>query len=290
MKLLKRKNKATELTPAQGDGSLDAPAGVALTVEKDMGFLDHLEELRWHVIKGFAGIVIGIGVSGYFSDWFIQTLLLGPAHADFFVYRLIGYTTTDIALQNRTITGQFFAYWGTLISTGFILGLPLLIYQIWKFVEPGLYDNEKKGMRFIAVFISFFFFLGSAFGYLVLMPLSLQFFKNFIIDKSVLNQFDISAYFDMLTTSVFMTGVLFELPVVVYALAKLRIVTPETMRKSRRLALVIILIVSAIITPSTDMVSQTVVAVPLMLLYEASIWIAKYVTNKEEKAIKEALA
>lgn len=290
--LKRKKDRTTILSQAQGDGAVLAESDITSVpvVEKDMGFLDHLEELRWHIIKGFSGIVIGIFFSAYYAEWFIQTLLLGPTHGDFFMYKLIGYHTTDIALQNRTITGQFFAYWGTLFSTGIILGIPILIYQIWKFVEPGLYPHEKKGMRFIAVFISFFFFLGTAFGYCVLMPLSLQFFKNFIIDKSVVNQFDISAYFDMLTSSVFLTGILFELPVVVYALAKLGIVTPEFMRKSRRMALVVILILSAIITPSTDMISQMVVAVPLMLLYEGSIYIAKYVTEKEKKRLEEALA
>lgn len=259
------------------------------TEGEDMSFLDHLEELRWHVIKGGLGIILGMAICGYFSDFVMHQLLLGPARHDFFVYRMLGLSLSDVVLQNRTITGQFFAYWGTIFIAGIVLGLPVVIYQLWRFIEPGLYHKEKSTIRFAAWFISFFFTLGVAFGYMVLMPLSLQFFAKFSISDTIQNQFDISAYFDMLFASAMGTGALFELPVVVYALSKLRIVTPQMLRKSRRMALVIILILAALITPSTDMVSQTVVAIPLMLLYELSIWISSYVTKQEERAVAEAL-
>ncbi|HRK73760.1 MAG TPA: twin-arginine translocase subunit TatC [Rhodothermales bacterium] len=288
LRLLSRSKK--HLKPTQGDG-LPAPVNVSHSEGgPEMGFLDHLEELRWHIIKGGAGIVAGMVVCGIFSEFVMHQLLLGPARSDFFVYQWLGLTIPSIDLQNRTITGQFFAYWGTIFIAGLTLGLPVVIYQFWRFIEPGLYPHEKSGMRFVAWFVTFFFILGVVFGYSVLMPMSLQFFARFSISETITNQFDISAYFDMLFASIMGTGMLFELPVVVYALSKLRIVTPDLLRRQRRMALVVILILAALITPSTDMISQIIVAIPLMLLYELSIQISAYVNKKEEEATRKALA
>lgn len=289
LRLLTR-DKADKLITTMGDGLAATEASLSDGGGPEMGFLDHLEELRWHIIKGAAGVVVAMILCAIYSDFMIREVLLGPARHDFFMYQWLGLDLKSVDLQNRTITGQFFAYWGTIFIAGFTLGLPVLIYQLWRFIEPGLYPHEVNSMRFVAWFIAFFFFIGILFGYAVLMPLSLQFFANFSISDNISNQFDISAYFDMLLTSVLGTGLLFELPVVVYALSKLRIVTPEMLRSSRRIALVVILILAALITPSTDMISQTVVAIPLMLLYELSILISAYVVKKEEEAVQKALA
>ncbi len=254
----------------------------------EMSFLDHLEELRWRIIKGLVGIGISAILCLFFADWVIDTLLLGPTRENFFMYRILGVPAETLVLQNRTLTGQFFAYWGTVLVVGLILGAPVFLYQLWKFIEPGLYPHEKAGMRFAALFATFFFMLGVSFGYLVLTPLAVQFFAQFRISESILNEFDISKYFSMVTTWTLGAGALFELPVVVYFLSKLGILTPALLRNSRKYALVIILAIAAFLTPP-DPLSQIIMAVPLMLLYETSIWISAVVNRKRDREIAEAL-
>lgn len=283
---------ATRLLNRQPAGALgDGASHDVMPPEGDMAemsFLDHLEELRWRIWKGLGGLLVMTIVCSFFADWIIDRLLLAPTHADFFMYRTFGIDAIDVALQNRNITGQFFAYWGTIFAVGLILGSPVIVYQLWKFIEPGLYPGEKKGLRFSAAFATVFFMLGIAFGYLVLTPLALQFFAHFSISDQIVNEFDISKYFGMVTMWCFGVGLLFELPVVVYFLAKLGIVTPEVLRNGRRFAIVIILIVAAILTPP-DPISQVIVAIPLLVLYELSIYIAAIVARRREKELAKAL-
>lgn len=242
----------------------------------EMAFLDHLEELRWRIIKAAAGILVCAAACLFFAEWVVDTLLLGPTRADFFMYRRFGLDAVDVVLQNRTVTGQFFAYFGTVLATGMILSSPVVIFQFWKFIEPGLYPEEKKGLRFTSVFATFFFVLGISFGYLVLTPLALQFFAQFVISEQIVNEFDIARYFSMVLTWSFGAGALFELPVVVYFLAKVGIATPEVLRKGRKYAVIAILILAAVFTPP-DPMSQFIMAVPLFLLYELSIGLAGFV-------------
>lgn len=272
---------------SQGDGAVDE-AALEDELLNEMSFLDHLEELRWMILKSLAAILVATIVCSFFSQWIIDVVLMGPTRPTFFVYDIFGVEAISIDLQNRTITGQFFAYWGTVVVVGLIVGSPMVVYQIWRFIEPGLYSREKKGLRFISVFATFFFILGILFGYCIITPLALQFFANFQISDQIVNEFDITRYFSMVTTLAFGVGVLFELPVVVYFLAKLRILTEDVMRKYRKYALIVMLIVAAFLTPP-EPISQLLVAVPLMLLYELSIYIAKYVNRKEERKIEEAL-
>ena len=252
--------------------------------EGEMPFLDHLEELRWRILKALGGVALGTIGCLFFAEWVVDRLLLGPTDAGFFTYRLLGVEAVDVVLQNRTITGQFFAYFGTVLATGLILGSPVVLYQLWRFIEPGLYAEERKGLRFVAVYATFFFVLGIAFGYCVLTPLALQFFAQFTISDAILNEFDITKYFSMVLTWSFGAGLLFELPVVVYFLAKLGIATPAGLRKGRKYALIVILVVAAIMTPP-DPISQMIMAIPLLLLYELSIWQAGLV---ERRRLREA--
>lgn len=290
MKLFGSRSSATvSKQPAGmlGDGaSHDVMPPEAEMIE--MSFLDHLEELRWCILKGLTGLVVVTVACSFFADWIIRVLLLGPTYESFFMYKFFGIDALNVALQNRNITGQFFAYWGTVIAVGLIVGSPILVYQFWRFIEPGLYPNEKSGLRFASVFATFFFVLGIAFGYLVITPLALQFFAHFTISDQIVNEFDISKYFSMVTFWVFGVGVLFELPVVVYFLAKLGLVGPALMRASRKYALIIILIIAAILTPP-DVISQTLVAIPMLGLYEMSIYIAAYVERQRERELKKAL-
>ncbi len=263
-----------------GDG---APAhGVADGIAAEMGFLDHLEEMRWRIFKALGALVVTSILCLFFADWVIDKLLMAPTRVDFLMYHVFGVDATELVLQNRTITGQFFAYFGTVLAVGLILSMPFVLYQVWAFVEPGLYAHEKKGLRFIAVFATFFFVLGVAFGYLVLTPLSLQFFANFQISDQILNEFDITKYFSMVLMWTFGAGALFEMPVVVFFLAKLGIVTAAKLRMARKYALIVILTISAFLTPP-DPMSQIIMAIPLLALYEGSIWITAIVERQRLK-------
>lgn len=272
---------------AQGDGStadLVTPDGGLL----EMSFLDHLEELRWRIFKGLGGVLLGSIICFFFADFVIDQILLGPTHADFFMYQWFGFDATPLVLQNRTITGQFFAYWGAVIVVGIIIGSPILLYQLWKFIEPGLYPSEKKGLRYSSVFATFFFVLGILFGYCIITPLALQFFANFVISDQIINEFDITKYFSMVTLWVFGVGVIFELPVVMYFLARVGLVTADLLRKGRKYALIGILIIAAVLTPP-DVISQTLVAIPMMGLYELSIYISGVVERRRARELKAAL-
>lgn len=284
-----RSSEATEkaLPAAQGDGSAqEVPTLTENLLE--MSFLDHLEEMRWRILKGLGSVLVGSIICIFFADFVIDRILLGPTHEDFFMYRLFGFDATPLVLQNRTITGQFFAYWGSVIAVGVIIGSPVLVYQMWKFVEPGLYPSEKKGLRFAALFATFFFVLGILFGYCIITPVALQFFANFVISPQIINEFDIGRYFSMLTMWVFGLGVVFELPVVMYFLARVGLVSADFLRKGRRYAMILILVLAAVLTPP-DFISQILVAVPMVGLYELSIKISSIVERRRERELREAL-
>ncbi len=273
--------------PAYGDGAPGpeaAPEEVAPEEAATMSFLDHLEELRWALLKGFLGLLAGIAGCSFFSRWVVDTVLIGPTRASFFMYDVFGLDAKDIDLLNRTITGQFFADLGTIGLVGAIAGSPIFVYYLWRFIEPALYPHERSGMRFASVFATFFFLLGIAFGYLVLTPLALQFFAGYTISEQIANQFDIMTYFSMVSFWALGTGLLFELPVVVYFLAKTGLLTPDLMRRYRSYALVVVLVLGALLTPP-DPVSQVIVAMPLMLLYQGSIYIAAFVHRKRMKEL-----
>ncbi len=255
----------------------------------EMSFLDHLEEFRWALIRGSAGVLLATFVAAFFSRWIIDVLLLGPAKGDFFVYQILGIDAVDLDLQNRTITGQFFAHWGTILAVGAIIGSPIFVFFLWKFIEPGMYIAERKGLRFAAVFATFFFMLGIAFGYCVVTPFALQFFSNYQISDQIVNDFDITRYFSMVTFWAFGAGILFELPVAVYFLSKVGILSASMMRQYRRYALIIIMILAAMFTPP-DPLSMVLVAVPLFLLYQLSILISARVGKKRDQELEEALS
>lgn len=272
-----------------GPGGPSQATGTDIDAQSEMGFLDHLEELRWSLLKGFGAIVACTAVAGVYRRWVIENILLAPKNADFITYRIFKMDVTPFVIQNRTITGQFFADWGTALVVGAIIGSPLFIYYMWRFIEPGLYPTEKQGLRFSAVFATFFFMLGVFFGYFVITPLSLQFFAAYQISPEIQNEFDITKYFEMITFWSLGTGILFQLPVVIYFLAKMGIATPAALRRVRKYALLVALILGALLTPP-DPFSQVLVAMPLLLLYEASIGIAIIVQRNRERELKAALS
>lgn len=272
-------NRSTAET--HGDGS---PLREDIDNTVEMPFLDHLEEFRMRIFKGLAGIIVGAIICAFFADFVVDVLLIGPTRPSFFMYDILGVDAVTLTLQNRTLTGQFFAYWGTVLIVGVIAGTPIILYQLWAFIEPGLYKEEKSGLRFSAAFATVFFMLGVAFGYLILTPMAVQFFAQFEISDQILNEFDITKYFSMVLMWAIGAGLLFELPVVIYFLSKMGIVTPELLRTTRPYALVVVLIIAAFLTPP-DPLSQLIMAVPLVLLYEGSIYISAFVNRRRRREL-----
>ena len=205
------------------------------------------------------------------------------------MYEIIKVEAIDLTLQSRKLPGQFFTFWGMLFISGFIIGSPIFIYQIWAFIEPALETKEKWKTIVSALFITLFFLIGVAFGYLILVPFALQFFASFNISSSgiVRNDFDINEYFSSLAMWVISCGLIFQVPIVSYALSKIGILTPAFLRTYRRHALIVCLVMAALLTPP-DPISQILIAMPLAVLYEFSIWVSYIAGKQREKELKKA--
>lgn len=253
----------------------------------NMSFLDHLEELRWRILKGLLGVLAGVLIAFFFRDFIIKELILGPARADFFMYRIMPIDPVDLSLISRRLPGQFFTYWGTLIITGVIIGSPLFIFQLWAFIEPALESGEKIKTFLNSLFITFFFLLGVTFGYLILVPFAVQFFTQFVISDVISNEFDINEYFISVAVWTLACGVIFQVPVISYFLSKVGLLDPDIMRKYRRHAIIAILIVAAFLTPP-DPVSQLMIAFPLIFLYQFSIYLSKIASRRRKKELEKA--
>ncbi|QFZ55621.1 twin-arginine translocase subunit TatC [Oceanihabitans sp. IOP_32] len=265
----------------------------------EMSFLDHLEDLRWHLIRICLAVIIVATVVFIFSRFVFDSIIFAPLDMGFPTYDLlcragnfIGVETTFCAeempmiLQNRTMAGQFSADIWTAILGGFIISFPYVVYQLWKFISPGLHDNERKYSRGFIVVSSLLFFVGILFGYYIVTPLSLNFLANYSISTVVDNQIDISSYIALVRSSALASGLIFELPIIIYFLTKVGLVTPEILKKYRKYALVIVLILSAIITPP-DIASQVIVAIPILILYQVSIYISKIVIKNQKRKAKQ---
>lgn len=255
---------------------------------KEMSFLDHLEELRWRLVKSAIVIVLFAIVLWWFQELIMDNIFLSMKNPDFITFRLLcqffGICIEEIPvkMQSTTMAGQFsYALMMSLIGS-VILAFPYLFYQIWSFVKPGLKQNEKSVVKGLVFYVSILFFLGILFGYFVVAPLCVQFFGTYQISKDVENIFTISSYMSTIISTVFYTGILFLLPVVAYIFAKLGIITPSFLRKYRKHAIVGVLILSAVITPP-DLVSQIIVAIPIVLLYELSIFVTVAVEKGRAK-------
>lgn len=270
-----------------------------LNSEKEMSFLDHLEELRWHLIRATLAVVVLATVAFLAKDFIFNVLIFGPKSADFPTYKLlceiaqtIGFkdsfcfTELPFRIQSRTMGGQFSAHIWTSITAGFIIAFPYIIYEFWRFLSPGLRTKERKSAKGFIFIASVLFFVGVLFGYYVVTPLSINFLGTYQVSGQVHNDFDLSSYIALVRASVIASGLIFELPIIIYILTKIGIVTPEYLRKYRKFALVIVLILSAIITPP-DIASQIIVSVPIVILYEISIYISRAVIRKQEKLLKK---
>jgi len=233
----------------------------------EMSFLDHIEELRWRIIYSLIGVVVFTIVAWIFIDPLVEVVLLKPAR------------DANASLQNLRPFGQLFLYVQVAIIVGIVASLPNIFYQLWKFIAPALKKRERKYIVWIVFFSTFCFLTGIAFSYFVMLPLAMKFAAQFG-SEAIKNEFSIEEYMSIIISVMLAAGVVFELPMVSFFLTKLGILTPKFMRKYRRHAIVIILILAAFLTPGADPVSQVILAVPLVLLYEISIFISKLSSKK----------
>ena len=265
----------------------------------EMSFLDHLEELRWHLIRSTTAIFIIACIAFVMSDFVFDTIIFGPKRPDFPSYsvfcklsKLLGFSEAFCTaeplfeIQSRVMAGQFSAHIWTSIWAGFILGFPYILYEIWKFISPGLYEKERKNSRGFIFVASFLFFMGVLFGYYVVAPLAINFLGGYSISKEIHNDIDLASYIATVRSAVIACGLIFELPIIIYFLTKIGLITPTILKKYRKIALVLVLILSAVITPP-EIASQIVVALPILLLYQISIFISGRVLKKEERKEKK---
>lgn len=264
---------------------------------KGMSFLKHLEELRWRLVRCAVAIVLAAFVLFYFTTPLVEALFLKMTDPNFITFRAMCKLSIMLGMEEQLCVGSipvtyqstnpagqmniniYFAFIGGIIAV-----FPYIFYQVWQFIKPALKDKEKKAARGIIFYVSILFFIGILFGYFVISPMSIQFFGQYQLAPKIQNEWDIGAYMSLITTTTFYTGLLFELPVVVYLFSRLGLMTPEFMRKYRKHAIIVILILAAIITPP-DITSQILVSLPIVLLYEMSIKISARVSKRREATV-----
>ena len=253
-----------------------------------MPFLDHLEELRWRLVKSVIAILIFSVVIFYFTEWIMDNIFLALAKPEFPIFKFFcwsfGICTEEISItfQSVQMSGQFTTNLMMAIIGGVIIAFPYVFYQLWSFIKPGLKQNELNSVRGIVFFVSILFFIGILFGYYVVAPLSVQFLGNWQMTEEIKNNITINSYLITVISTVFFTGLFFLLPVVIMIFSQLGLVTPAFLKKYRKHAFVIVLIIAAVITPP-DLFTQILVAIPILLLYEMGIMISKRIENKRLK-------
>jgi sec-independent protein translocase protein TatC len=266
-----------------------------LDSEKDMSFLDHLEELRWHIVRAFVAVFIFTIVAFITAPWIFENIIFAPARVDFPTFKVLCRFSEIVhaeslcikempfKIQSRNMTGQFTMHIFASFIIGFIMAFPYVVWELWRFIRPALYSKERGYSRGAVSAITFLFLSGILFGYYVLSPLVISFLANYRISDMISNEFDITSYVSTVVGMVFGCGLLFQLPVVIFFLTKIGLVTPQFLRTYRKHSVVIILIVGAIVTPSSDPFSQLMISVPIYFLYEISIVISTRVYNKRLK-------
>ncbi|MDP3394346.1 twin-arginine translocase subunit TatC [Sediminibacterium sp.] len=266
--------------------------------KEEMSFIDHLEELRGHIIRSVISILVMALLIFIYRNWIFDNIIVGPINKDFVSYKAlcdfshwlkIGdalcMPPVEVTMQSTTFGGQFLSTISMAIVGGIIMAFPYIFWEFWRFVKPALKEKEVKNTRFIIFWVSFFFFCGAAFGYFLLGPFTFNFLAGFQLgtENMIVTRPTFSDYLDNLTNIILGCGLAFELPVLAYILTQIGIITPSFLRATRKYAVVIILIVAAFITPSPDWMSQLIVFIPLFLLYELSILVSARVFKKLEK-------
>jgi len=264
--------------------------------EREMSFWEHLEALRWHLVRSIIAILV-IAILAFINRHLVfDTIILSPKDSDFITNKLLCrlseilmvkalcLDSLSLEIINIKMSGQFLIHLYVSIITGFVLAFPYILWEIWRFIRPALLPKEKKYSKGGVLISSLLFFIGVLFSYFLIVPLTLNFLGTYQVSNNVENTISLSSYISTVVSVTFAVGLVFELPILVYFLSKIGILTPAFMKKNRKYMLVILLIVSAIITPP-DIFSQIMVVIPLMGLYEISIWISKRVENRRESEL-----
>jgi len=265
----------------------------------EMSFIEHLEVLRGHLFRSVLAIAAGAIVFIVYNSFFVREVLMGPTHADFPTYKWLcklghaiglgdNMCMKDIGLkmQSTSVSGQFSMYFTLIFVGGIIVAFPYIFWEFWRFIRPALTKKELSKTRGVIFWVSFLFFLGITFGYFIIAPYTVNFFANFQLDDNIENRWTITSYIDTLVPLILGTGLAFQLPLVMFFLAKVGLMSPDFLRRNRKYAIVIILILAGIITPP-DVISQVICTIPLWLLYEISIWLTAKVQKEKELEEKE---
>jgi len=270
-------------------------------LESEMSFFGHLEALRWHIMRAALAIVVFSVVAFANFDFIYKNVIEAPFHPDFWSYRLMcylgtlfhidGFCITKIngELVNNEVAGQFMLQLNSSLVIGLIVAIPYILWEIWRFIKPALLDTERKAARGFVFYSSMLFIVGILFGYYILMPESVVFLAGYTVSPNIKNYFTMSSYLSLITTVTLITGIVFELPVVIYILASIGIMSAEFMRRTRRYAILIIMIVGAVISPSPDILTTTLATIPLLVLYEISIMVSAYVGKRKDKKHEELM-
>lgn len=276
---------------------IDAIKEKGKNIEAEMSFFEHLEVLRWHIIRSVIAIVIFAILSFTFYDFVFDDIIMGPKKLDFWTYRMMckvgallnieGFCVDKIRfnLISTELTGQFMLQINSCLLMALAMGFPYLLFEVWLFIKPALTETEIKSTRGFVFYATLLFALGALFGYYIVVPLSINFLANFELSNEITNQITIDNYLSTLATLTVGCGVVFLLPILIFILSKLGLMTPAFLRASRQYAAVIILILAAVITPSADIVTMLTVAAPMFILYELSIMVSANV--KKQRDLKE---
>jgi sec-independent protein translocase protein TatC len=262
---------------------------------EEMSFIEHLDALRKHLFKAALAVAVGAIVMAVYNKFIVQRILMGPTHSDFWTYRTLCMLSQkwglgnklcmaeiQLKMQSNVVSGQFDTYFNIILIGGFILAFPYVFWQFWRFTKPALKENELRNTRGVIFWVSMLFFLGVLFGYFIIAPYTISFFANFKLDDNIENIWTIASYFTAMSQIVLGAGLAFQLPLAMYFLAKIGVVSASYLRRVRKYAILIIVIVASIITPP-DMLSTIVASAPLLLLYEISIVLCVRVEKRQKR-------
>ena len=276
--------------------ALDQEFEQEIEVEEGEGmtFFDHLEELRWHIIRSVISIMVFTIIAWVYQREIFGGIIMAPSKATFWTNRMLCkladltgveglcFKPAAFILQSREVSGQFMMAFTQSIMVGLLFAFPYFFWEIWRFIKPGLKLKEAKAARGAVFWVSVLFFLGVLFGYYIVSPMAINFLASYQLDESIQNQFDINDYISLLSTMTLACGITFQLPMVSFVLSQVGILTPTLMRENRRYAIVVILIIAALITPSPDAISQLLVTLPLLGLYEISILVSARIKKQKD--------
>lgn len=276
--------------------ALDQEFEQEIEVEEGEGmtFFDHLEELRWHIIRSVISIMVFTIIAWIYQREIFGGIIMAPSKATFWTNRMLCkladltgveglcFKPAAFILQSREVSGQFMMAFTQSIMVGLLFAFPYFFWEIWRFIKPGLKLKEAKAARGAVFWVSVLFFLGVLFGYYIVSPMAINFLASYQLDESIQNQFDINDYISLLSTMTLACGITFQLPMVSFVLSQVGILTPTLMRENRRYAIVVILIIAALITPSPDAISQLLVTLPLLGLYEISILVSARIKKQKD--------